>query len=325
MIRIKIILILFLISLPLKAEIVIETGKHKHLGKNYTKSESCKIAEQKAKNNAIIKSLGLTVSSESISNCSEVDGEYNCERNKFSLFQLNGDLTDSKIIKENYDKEIGTEILFCEITIEANVEPIKKNNDPNFQFEANLNQKIFRSGEILEIKISTSKEMYMAIFQWLPYGGNKYNVVTKIFPNKDYNKNTNDLIKDNLELKYETYFPDEISENESVLEEEQQVEEVVEPIAVERSLKILPKRRIWAGYINIATNQKYQKVFKKEFALNTDTDWLLLFGKGTAYLEVNGEVEKFSSTQNMRFKYVNGKFEKITVTEFKILNKGRKW
>ena len=23
----------------------------------------------------------------------------------------------------------------------------------------------------------------MAIFQWLPYGGNKYNVVTKIFPN----------------------------------------------------------------------------------------------------------------------------------------------
>jgi len=232
MIRIKIILILFLISLPLKAEIVIETGKHKHLGKNYTKSESCKIAEQKAKNNAIIKSLGLTVSSESISNCSEVDGEYNCERNKFSLFQLNGDLTDSKIIKENYDKEIGTEILFCEITIEANVEPIKKNNDPNFQFEANLNQKIFRSGEILEINISTSKEMYMAIFQWLPYGGNKYNVVTKIFPNKDYNKNTNDLIKDNLELKYETYFPDEIKKNK--------VEEYLIFVTSEKKINWLP-------------------------------------------------------------------------------------
>ena len=232
MIRIKIILILFLISLPLKAEIVIETGKHKHLGKNYTKSESCKIAEQKAKNNAIIKSLGLTVSSESISNCSEVDGEYNCERNKFSLFQLNGDLTDSKIIKKNYDKEIGTEILFCEITIEANVEPVKKNNDPNFQFEANLNQKIFRSGEILEIKISTSKEMYMAIFQWLPYGGNKYNVVTKIFPNKDYNKNTNDLIKDNLELKYETYFPDEIKKNK--------VEEYLIFVTSEKKINWLP-------------------------------------------------------------------------------------
>ena len=216
MIRIKIILILFLISLPLKAEIVIETGKHKHLGKNYTKSESCKIAEQKAKNNAIIKSLGLTVSSESISNCSEVDGEYNCERNKFSLFQLNGDLTDSKILKTNYDKELGSEILFCEITIEANVEPIKKNLDPNFQFDIDLNQKIFRSGEILEIKINTSKEMYMTIFQWLPYGGKKYNVITKIFPNKDYNKNTNDLIKGKLNLKYETYFPDEINKNKVI-------------------------------------------------------------------------------------------------------------
>ena len=39
------------------AEIVIETGKHKHLGKNYTKFQSCKIAEEKAKKKAIIKSF----------------------------------------------------------------------------------------------------------------------------------------------------------------------------------------------------------------------------------------------------------------------------
>lgn len=213
MIRVKIIILFLLISFSLKAEIVIETGKHKHLGENYTKSESCKIAEEKAKNNAIIKSLGLTVSSESISNCSEVDGEYGCERNKFSLFQLNGDLTASKIIKENYGKEFETEILFCEITIEANVEPVKKNLDPNFQFDVKLNKKIFRSGEELEIKINTSKEMYMTIFQWLPYGGGKYNIVTKIFPNKDYNKNTNDLIKEELEVKYEAYFPEDIRKN----------------------------------------------------------------------------------------------------------------
>lgn len=99
----------------------------------------------------------------------------------------------------------------------------------------------------------------------------------------------------------------------------------LEEVKVVRSLKILPKHKIWAGYINIATNQKYQKVFKKEFAIDTSKDWLLLFGKGKAKLEINGEVKKFSSKQNMRFKYVNGKFEKITITEFKILNKGRKW
>ena len=52
MIKIKIILLFVILSFPLRAEIVTETGKHKHLGKNYTKSQSCKIAEQKAKKNA---------------------------------------------------------------------------------------------------------------------------------------------------------------------------------------------------------------------------------------------------------------------------------
>ena len=88
---------LFLIFMPPSiAEVVVETGKHKHLGKNYTKFQSCKIAEEKAKK-AIIKSLGQTISSEVVSNCSEVDGEFDCERNQLSLFELNGEITSSKI------------------------------------------------------------------------------------------------------------------------------------------------------------------------------------------------------------------------------------
>jgi len=102
---------------------------------------------------------------------------------------------------------------------------------------------------------------------------------------------------------------------------------VVEPEVIEvvKSLKILPKNKIWAGYINIKTNQKYQKVFRKEFALDISKNWLLLFGPGTVHLEVNEKKQTFSSKQNLRFKYVNGEFTKITVTEFKELNKGRKW
>lgn len=117
------------------------------------------------------------------------------------------------------------------------------------------------------------------------------------------------------------------TEDTNLTEQEVEVAEEVKPEVVEvvRTLKILPKRKIWAGYINIATNQKYQKVFKQPFSIETDKDWLLLFGSGTAKLEVNGEVKTFSSKQNMRFKYVNGKFSKITVTEFKMLNRGRKW
>ena len=208
----KIILILILFSFPLKAEIISATGKHKHLG-DKTKNQSCKIAEEKAKKKAIIQSLGQTVSTDVVSNCSEIDGEFECERNQFALFELNGDITSFKVKNKTYDKELGTEILYCEIEIEANVVPIKYNQDPNFQFSVTLNEKIYRTGDILEISINTSQDMYMNIFQWLPYGGSKYNKVTKIFPNKNFNQNDNNLIKQNIKLRYEVYFPDEIDQN----------------------------------------------------------------------------------------------------------------
>ena len=105
---------------------------------------------------------------------------------------------------------------------------------------------------------------------------------------------------------------------EEIILEETPVQEV-------KTLKILPVNKIWAGYINIKTNAKRQKVFKKEFALDVEKDWLLLFGEGTVYLEVNSQKKKFSSRKIMRFKYVDGKFEKITTEEFKSLNKGSKW
>ncbi len=102
-------------------------------------------------------------------------------------------------------------------------------------------------------------------------------------------------------------------------------QEKKEEVIIEKTLKLLPKNRIWAGYINIETNQKYQKIFKKEFSFDTSKDWLLLFGAGTVKLEVDGKSKKFSSKQNMRFKYIDGVLTKIQVLEFKSLNKGRKW
>ena len=206
----KFILIFLIFTFSLKAEIVTETGKHKHLGKNYTQEQSCKIAREKAEKNALIKSLGQTISSETVSNCSEVDGEFECERNQLSLFKLNGIITSSKVINRSDGKEIGSQIYFCEITIEANVEPVKRKSDPTFHFDTKLNKKIYRSGENLEIEINTSKRMYMTIFQWLPYGGEKYNIITKIFPNENFNKNTNELVEGNFKVEYEAYFPDEI-------------------------------------------------------------------------------------------------------------------
>ena len=206
----KLIILFFLLIAPANSEIVIASGKHKHLG-DVAAIESCKIAEEKAKKNAIIQSLGQTVSSDVVSNCSEIDGEFECERNQFALFELNGDITSFKVINKDEGKELGSDIRFCEIEIEAKVVPINYNQDPNFQFDVSLNERIYRTGDQLEININTSKDMYLTIFQWLPYGQSKYNKVTKIFPNEKFNHNINNLINNNLKLKYEVYFPDEIN------------------------------------------------------------------------------------------------------------------
>ncbi len=112
------------------------------------------------------------------------------------------------------------------------------------------------------------------------------------------------------------------TKKEIVAEVEILEEEVVKE---KNTLKLVPKNKIWAGYINIKTNQKYQKIFRKTFTFDPEKDWLLLFGAGTVKLEINGEIKKFSSRQNLRFKYVDGELTKIKIEEFKRLNKGRKW
>jgi len=127
-----------------------------------------------------------------------------------------------------------------------------------------------------------------------------------------------------LEIKNAAAISD-TNETNSSIAKEVNVPEKVEEVKVVRTLKVLPKNKVWVGYIDIKTNQRYQKVFTKEFSIDTSKDWLLLFGAGNIRLEVNGEIKKYASNKNMRFKYVDGVFTKITVTEFKGLNKGRKW
>ena len=75
----------------------------------------------------------------------------------------------------------------------------------------------------------------------------KYNVVTKIFPNIEYNTNINDLIDGKIVLKYEAYFPEEIKQNK--------VDEYLIFVATERKVPWLPE------YSQI-------EVLKRQFAKN---------------------------------------------------------
>ena len=90
-------------------------------------------------------------------------------------------------------------------------------------------------------------------------------------------------------------------------------------------LKFITNKKTWIGYINIKTKKKHHQFATEDLTIDPNKDWLLLFGHGKIVLEVNHELKKFSSHQNMRFKYVDGKLTKISVTEFKKRNKGKKW
>ncbi len=92
-----------------------------------------------------------------------------------------------------------------------------------------------------------------------------------------------------------------------------------------KSLRVIPKVKVWMGYIDIKTNQKYEKNLEKEMSLDVNKNWLLLFGHGNISIEVDGKLEEFNSTQNIRFKYIDGKFSQIDLEEFKQLNKDKKW
>ena len=70
-------------------------------------------------------------------------------------------------------------VFVCEVEIKADVKAIKKISDPNFDFSVKLNNYNFRTGDELKIEIDVNKEMYLTIFQVLPYEDLKNNQVIK--------------------------------------------------------------------------------------------------------------------------------------------------
>jgi len=91
------------------------------------------------------------------------------------------------------------------------------------------------------------------------------------------------------------------------------------------TFKILPKANLWVGYINLDTGEKLQNTFDDELSLNPHGHWLLTLGHGNVDFDINGELQQFKTSRNLRFVYKNGELKKIRTAEFIRLNKGEKW
>jgi len=108
-------------------------------------------------------------------------------------------------------------------------------------------------------------------------------------------------------------------------EEKVKEKEKVAPFKPSEPLEILPRSRVWLGYINVATHKKYQKTFSDELDLNASQEWLFISGHGYIDALVNGEKIHFSSKNALRLHYKDGILEQISKDEFKRLNRGRGW
>lgn len=105
-----------------------------------------------------------------------------------------------------------------------------------------------------------------------------------------------------------------------------EVEKVDKEIEIKPTVfKIVPKAKVWLGYIDLSDYKKYQKVFSDEFELNATKNWLLAFGHGHIDIEINGEVIKFKDPKNIRFSYIDSELKEISFEEFKSLNRGSGW
>jgi len=215
MIRILLLLGFIFYSFPSLAKIVYGNGKYRH-GEEVSTKDGCEYALQRAKLDALQKGVGITISSEELQKCSQIDGESNCERNQFFLSTFNGDLTEIEVLGKPIKKieplSDGDISYICEIKIKANVEPIKQIADPNFNFNVKLNEYNFKTGDNLTMEIGFTKPMYLTIFQYLPYE-REGDQVHKLFPNE---REENNYIKSKkitlpYNAKYEVYFPEQVN------------------------------------------------------------------------------------------------------------------
>ena len=170
---------IFLIQ-PVYSKTVKAIGEWKHVG-DITPKEACQKALEKARVKAITDATGVTITREETQKCNETDNQVDCKQNQFSVMSLNGIITQEKQIgKEERLEELGDQkIYICQIQIEALVEKIFE-KDPAFEINSKLNKSSYRDGEMMEIEIQSNADMYLTIFQYLPY--EKVDPIQKLFP-----------------------------------------------------------------------------------------------------------------------------------------------
>ena len=90
-------------------------------------------------------------------------------------------------------------------------------------------------------------------------------------------------------------------------------------------LAIIPKSKLWMGFINLENYKKEQTVTSEKYELDARKEWLMVFGHGFLKIENGDEISDFRDENKLRFLYEAGTLREISKEEFVRRNRGENW
>ncbi len=115
------------------------------------------------------------------------------------------------------------------------------------------------------------------------------------------------------------------ADDENLSKNDENLSANLDETVVTPTLRIIPKTKVWVGYIDLANGKKKQTVTKNELDLNGSKDYLLTFGHGFIDIDTSGKLHSFEKSKGLKFLYKDGNLEEIDAQEFKRYNKGKLW
>jgi hypothetical protein len=171
---------MLLLAGPARGEWV-SAGAERIFSSEQSEAEACRSAEDKAREAAVRQVTGERLSSEELMRCSEQGEQVECAHNSVIWSMVDGDVrgirnrrSETVAVLEGFRK--------CVVALEADVVAPPGRPDPSFDVGIRLNAAVFRDGEALEITLSPSRPMGVAVFQWLPYETGEAQV-SRVLPN----------------------------------------------------------------------------------------------------------------------------------------------
>ncbi len=102
---------------------------------------------------------------------------------------------------------------------------------------------------------------------------------------------------------------------------------VKEPIAINNDeiIKIIPKKKVWIGVINLDTKEKKEYKTEEELIIDKTKNQIIVVNGTYISLMIGNKEKRYDFDGRVRFIYKDGQIKEIKFAEFKALNDGKAW